>query len=85
MTPRIAAIALPLAASPVLAEDQAGTQYQNLLTLPLRSGTDILGAPIAFPDGPADITAAIVEIPPGGTTGWHSHEVPLRPMSSKAS
>ena len=25
----------------------------------------------------AKVTAAIVTVPPGGQTGWHSHEVPL--------
>lgn len=68
---------LLLAVVPALAEDQSATQYQNLLTPLLKSGTDVLGAPIVFPDAPADVTAAIVEIPPGGTTGWHHHEVPL--------
>ena len=59
------------------AEDQAPSQYQNLLTPLLQGGTDVLGAPLAYPDGPVSISTAIVSIPPGGTTGWHSHEVPL--------
>jgi quercetin dioxygenase-like cupin family protein len=66
-----------LVAAEARSEDQTGLQYQNLLTPLLRSGTDVLGAPIVFPQGDADITAAIVTIPPGGTTGWHHHEVPL--------
>lgn len=61
---------------PALAEDQA-QQYQNLLTPLLQGGTDVLGAPLDYPDEPANVTAAIVTIPPGGTTGWHRHEVPL--------
>jgi quercetin dioxygenase-like cupin family protein len=60
-----------------VAEDRAPQQYQNLLTPLLQGGTDVLGAPIVYPDGPVNITTAIVIIPPGGTTGWHSHEVPL--------
>jgi quercetin dioxygenase-like cupin family protein len=64
-------------AVPAAAEDQTGLQYQNLLTPLLQGGTDILGQPLAYPDGPANITSAIVTIPPGGTTGLHSHEVPL--------
>ena len=59
------------------AEDQTATQYQNLLTPLLKSGSDVLGNPIAYPQGTADVTAAIVTVPPGGTTGWHHHEVPL--------
>ena len=59
------------------AEDQAPQQYQNLLTPLLQGSTDVLGAPLNYPDGPVNITSAMVTIPPGGTTGWHSHEVPL--------
>jgi quercetin dioxygenase-like cupin family protein len=70
-----AALLFPL---PALAEDQAPpAQYQNLLTPLLESGTDVLGAPLVYPDGDPNVTAAIVIIPPGGETGWHSHEVPL--------
>ena len=68
---------LALLASPVLADDQAKQQYQNLLTPLLSSGTDVLGTQLTYPQGPAKITAAIVTIPPGGTTGAHHHEVPL--------
>jgi quercetin dioxygenase-like cupin family protein len=59
------------------AEDHAAAQYQNLLTPLLQGGTDVLGTPLAYPEGEVRITSAIVTIPPGGTTGWHSHEVPL--------
>lgn len=65
------------AASSALAEDQSQQQYQNLLTPLLKGGTDVLGNTLVYPDGPVDVTSAIVTIPPGGTTGWHSHEVPL--------
>lgn len=64
-------------ANPAHAEDQSTTQYQNLLTPLLSTSTDIIGNPIAYPDAPAEVTAAEVTIPPGGTTGWHHHEVPL--------
>lgn len=73
----LALAALLFVATPAIAEDHAGTQYKNLLTPLLHSGVDVLGEPLVFPEGPVDITAAIVKIPPGGTTGWHSHEVPL--------
>jgi quercetin dioxygenase-like cupin family protein len=65
------------AALPALADDQSSQAYQNLLTPILKGGVDVLGTPLAYPDGPAMVTSAIVTIPPGGTTGWHHHEVPL--------
>lgn len=34
------------------------------------------GKSLAFPQGQAEITALLVEIAPGGETGWHSHPVP---------
>jgi quercetin dioxygenase-like cupin family protein len=66
-----------LFATPVLAEDVTPQAYKNLLTPLLQSGTDILGDPIKYPEGAANVTAAIVTVPPGGQTGLHRHEVPL--------
>lgn len=38
----------------------------------------IIGEPIAYPvDVPAKVTAAIVSLPEGASTGWHRHGVPL--------
>lgn len=37
----------------------------------------IVGEPIVYPSGTAKITAAIITLPVGASTGWHSHEVPL--------
>ncbi|MGW8393571.1 cupin domain-containing protein [Pseudoduganella sp. HUAS MS19] len=34
------------------------------------------GAALAYPGGQAEITALMVEIAPGGETGWHLHPVP---------
>ena len=51
--------------------------YQNLVTPLLSSGETIIGQPIAYPAGTAKVTAAIVTIPSGGETGWHTHPVPL--------
>ena len=34
------------------------------------------GKPIVYPDGQAEITGLIVELAPGGETGWHQHTVP---------
>ncbi len=60
-----------------LGEDQSTPTYQNLLTPILKGDTDVLGTPLAYPAGQALVTTAIVTIPPGGSTGWHHHEVPL--------
>ncbi len=34
------------------------------------------GQPIKYPDGEAEVSALVVEISPGGETGWHLHPVP---------
>lgn len=34
------------------------------------------GKPIEYPSGKAEITGMVVEIAPGGETGWHLHPVP---------
>lgn len=68
--------ALLALAVPAHAEDQANS-YQNLLTPILSGSTTVLDQPIAYPAGTPKITAAIVTIPPGGETGWHTHAVPL--------
>lgn len=51
--------------------------YQALLTPLLQSGVDVLGNPIVYPEGTPNVTAAIVTLAPGASTGWHTHEVPL--------
>lgn len=66
-----------LAATAAPAEEQAAASYQNLLTPLLAGGTDVLGKPLEYPADGVNVTSAIVTIPPGGTTGLHSHEVPL--------
>ena len=62
---------------PAQALEKESSQYQNLLT-PLFEGDEtIIGQPFAYPDGTPNVTAAIVTIPPGNETGWHTHHVPL--------
>jgi quercetin dioxygenase-like cupin family protein len=34
------------------------------------------GKPIEYPSGKAEVTGMVVEIAPGGETGWHSHPIP---------
>lgn len=41
------------------------------------SSETIMGEQIVYPTGrPAKVTAAVVELAPGGETGWHTHGVP---------
>jgi len=50
---------------------------EEVNTLLVTSET-ILGRPFSYPaKKPARVTAAIVTMPPGGTTGWHEHPVPV--------
>lgn len=34
------------------------------------------GKPLAYPQGQAQVTGMLIEIAPGGETGWHLHTVP---------
>ncbi len=77
MTRIASLLAAALLVVPFAASAEESTQYQNLLTPLLSSGSTIIDQPIAYPEGTPKITAAIVTIPPGGETGWHLHEVPL--------
>jgi quercetin dioxygenase-like cupin family protein len=42
----------------------------------LKTSTSWDGKPLVYPQGPAEVTALIVEIAAGGQTGWHEHSVP---------
>jgi quercetin dioxygenase-like cupin family protein len=42
----------------------------------LKTTTSWDNKPIIYPEGDAQITGLIVEIAPGGETGWHEHPVP---------
>lgn len=33
------------------------------------------GKPIVYPEGKPEVTGMVIEIAPGGETGWHSHPV----------
>lgn len=65
------------AANPAMAKDVARQSYENLLTPLLESGQDVLGHPLAYPDGTPNVTSAKVTLAPGAETGWHLHQVPL--------
>jgi len=68
---------LAFAFAPAAARAEDLSQYQALLTPLLQATTDTVGQPITYPAGDAKVTGAIVTLPPGGQTGWHSHQVPL--------
>ncbi len=42
----------------------------------LKTTTSWNGNPIVYPTGQGEVTGLIVEIAPGGETGWHEHPVP---------
>lgn len=46
------------------------------VTQVLKTSRTWAGAPITYPPGNAEITCLIIEIAPGGETGWHEHPVP---------
>ena len=54
-----------------------GYKKQIVVTPVLRATTTASGQPIAYPktDSP-QVTAVLVEIPPGAETGWHVHPYP---------
>lgn len=46
------------------------------VTLLLKTTSDWDGKQIVYPQGQAELTALLVEIAPGESTGWHQHPVP---------
>lgn len=55
-------------------------QYQaSVLVEPLlKTDTTVVGQPITYPAfNKAEVTLAKVTIPPGASTGWHKHLVPV--------
>lgn len=66
----VLALALPV---PAFALDAATAIKVTPL---LKTAESWNGAPLAYPQGQAEITGITVEIAPGGETGWHLHPVP---------
>ena len=73
MTRRLLALALLLAGGAAAALDPTGTVKVTPL---LKTTTTWNGRPIAYPSGTPEVTGLIVEIAPGGETGWHHHAIP---------
>jgi len=65
---------LLLTGTPVLAD---GTGPAPIVTVLMQANTTGDGQPLVYPAGTPQITARIVEIPPGGETGRHRHPIPL--------
>ncbi len=62
------------AAAPAAADYAGAVKVTRLL----KSTTDAAGRPLAYPkpeDGQAEVQALLVEIAPGGQTGWHKHPI----------
>lgn len=73
---RAAAAGLALfAMTATVAADDGDIQVERLLSGP---ATTVIGEAVRYPGGlPTEITAAVITQPPGKTTGWHRHGVPL--------
>ncbi|KQZ45119.1 cupin domain-containing protein [Duganella sp. Root1480D1] len=69
----VVAVLAIFAAQPAYALEQSASIKVTKL---LQSPSSWNGAALAYPGGQAEITALMVEIAPGGETGWHLHPVP---------
>lgn len=67
------AICMPLIPRPTLALEDSRTVKVTQL---LKASTSWDGQPLAYPKGPAEVSAMLVELAPGAETGWHLHPVP---------
>jgi quercetin dioxygenase-like cupin family protein len=70
----VALIVLSLCLSRTVAAVEKNTAVK--VTPLLRTTSSWDGRQIVYPEGQAEITALVVEIAPGGETGWHQHPVP---------
>jgi Uncharacterized conserved protein, contains double-stranded beta-helix domain len=66
------ALVIFVCASSVFAKDT----YPSLELL-LSTDVTTIGQPFSYPEGPAQLTAAIITMKPGEKTGWHKHDAPL--------
>ena len=69
------AAALAFVLMPAWADDAAS--LKPTVTTVIDTTQTIIGQPITYPAGNAEVTASIITIPPGGETGWHLHAMPL--------
>ena len=69
----VVAVLAFLAAQPAIALEQSASIKVTKL---MQSPASWNGAALAYPSGQAEVTGLLVEIAPGGETGWHLHPVP---------
>jgi len=70
---RFAVLLLCLIAAPAIAlEPSAALKVTPLL----KTTTSWDGKAIVYPGGQAEVSALVIDIAPGGETGWHQHPVP---------
>lgn len=72
-------IVLALTLSPrAISEDTAGYKGQVETTDLLKTTTTAADQPIVYPQtAEPEVSILLVEIPPGGATGWHKHPYPI--------
>ncbi|WP_313913559.1 cupin domain-containing protein [Tahibacter sp.] len=70
---RLVVLLLCLIAAPAMALEPSATLKVTPL---LKTTTSWDGKPIVYPGGQAEVSALVIEIAPGGETGWHQHPVP---------
>jgi quercetin dioxygenase-like cupin family protein len=68
----VAAAFAIFAAQPAFALDQSASDKVSKL---MQATSSWNGAALAYPAGQAEVTALLIEIAPGGETGWHMHPV----------
>ena len=69
----VVAVLAIFAAQPAFALEQSASIKVTKL---MQSTSSWNGAALAYPGGQAEVTGLLVEIAPGGETGWHLHPVP---------
>lgn len=69
----VVAVLAIFAAQPAFALEQSASVKVTKL---LQSPSSWSGAALVYPNGQAEVTALLVEIAPGGETGWHLHPLP---------
>jgi quercetin dioxygenase-like cupin family protein len=69
----VVAVLAFFAAQPAFALEQSASIKVTKL---MQSTASWNGAALAYPSGQAEVTGLLVEIAPGGETGWHLHPVP---------
>lgn len=66
-------IVLTLVCQPTAFALEASTAVKASVILKAENSWD--GKPIVYPEGKPEITGMVIEIAPGGETGWHLHPV----------